>query len=341
VPLDGTVQADAVWHRPARAAAATLRLATGAVTLSGEGEVGWDAAGALERARTVFELPRTPCGAAFVAVPRPLRARLDGLELAGEIAGGVEHAIDFAHPGAEVLDLGLDVGCQVLQDAAAADPAALSGAFEHVFPDGNLRTLGPEGPEFVALGDLPHHVWAAFVAGEDARFFRHHGFDPVELRRSFAIDVAARRALRGGSTMSQQLVKNLFLTRERTFARKLMEAILTWRLEQKLGKRRILEIYLNLIELGEGVHGLGPAARRWFGKPPERLTVAEAAFLAALTPAPVSTDRRLRAAGARADAARRRVDAVLRSMRTNRLIDRETWERARSEPLRLRFNAGD
>ena len=161
------------------------------------------------------------------------------------------------------------------------------------------------------------------------------GFDPEQIERSLAIDLDSGKLLRGGSTISQQLVKNVFLGPERTLARKLQEAVLTWRMEARLDKKVILERYLDLIELGEGVRGVGAAARYWFARPAEKLSVRQAAFLAALTPAPRTFSRMVRASGGLAPEVADRVDIVLRAMRVAGVIDRATMERARREPLHL------
>jgi membrane peptidoglycan carboxypeptidase len=146
--------------------------------------------------------------------------------------------------------------------------------------------LGPENPSWRPLRALPDRVPATLVAAEDSGFFRHHGFDLADIRAALAADIDSGRFERGGSTISQQVVKNLFLTGERTAARKLEEAVLVWRLEKLLTKRRILELYVNLAELGPGVYGVAEAADRYFGKEPDQLSVDEATQLAALLPAP-------------------------------------------------------
>ena len=125
-----------------------------------------------------------------------------------------------------------------------------------------------------------------FVEAEDGRFWRHHGIDLVQIRRALAHDFEIGAAGRGGSTITQQVAKNLFLSGERTIGRKLEESVLAWRIESLVGKRRILELYLNLVELGPGVYGLGAGARHWFGKDLGSLSLDEAAQLAALLPAP-------------------------------------------------------
>ena len=126
----------------------------------------------------------------------------------------------------------------------------------------------------------------AFLVAEDGRFFSHHGFDVERIGHALAADLDAGRFDRGASTITQQVAKNLWLGGERTVGRKLEEAVLAWRLEQVLDKRRILELYLNLVELGPGVYGIQDAAEKYFGKLPDELSSDEAAQLAALLPAP-------------------------------------------------------
>lgn len=341
VPLDGVLEARGTL---ARGDAATPGPRWDGVLTLTRGELGLEAAGSIARRAAgdvalglKLVLRPVACAALLAAVPRELRLPLDGLELSGSIAGTAEIAVDRAAIEATRLAFDLDLGCKVEREPERADASALIGPYEHTVPSTGRRRMAPGGNGFVPLRGLPAHVSAAFVAGEDARFYAHRGFDPIELQRSLAIDVAAGRVERGGSTISQQLVKNLWLPRERTLARKLIEAVLTWRVEALVPKPRILEVYLNLVELGEGVHGLGPAARRWFDVEPARLTPAQAAFLAALTPAPVSTDRRLRAAGGMDDLMRRRVRAILGSMRVNRFLAPEAYTAAAGERLAPRL----
>lgn len=125
----------------------------------------------------------------------------------------------------------------------------------------------------------------AVIAAEDQKFPRHHGFDLDAVEQALARQRQGG-SLRGASTISQQLAKNLFLWSGRSWLRKGVEAWFTVLLEALLPKRRILEIYLNVVEFGRGVYGVGPAAARWFGIPPRALTPAQAALLAAVLPAP-------------------------------------------------------
>lgn len=135
------------------------------------------------------------------------------------------------------------------------------------------------------IGDLPRYVPHAVVAAEDARFYEHHGFDWEELGK--AGDAARRgRPMRGASTITQQLVKNLFLTTHRSLLRKAVEYTLTPPAELILGKRRILELYLNVIEWGDGIYGMEAASRHYYGRPATRLSREQAARLAAIIPNP-------------------------------------------------------
>jgi monofunctional biosynthetic peptidoglycan transglycosylase len=133
---------------------------------------------------------------------------------------------------------------------------------------------------------VSRHLIHAVIASEDQRFFGHEGVDWKAIEESIERNVERRRFARGGSTITQQLAKNLYFGTAKTPARKLRELVVTRWLEEDLPKARILALYLNLIEWGDGVYGCEAAARRWYGKPAETLTAAEAAGLAAMIPNP-------------------------------------------------------
>lgn len=138
----------------------------------------------------------------------------------------------------------------------------------------------------VALKDLPPYLPKAFIAIEDRRFYQHFGIDPIGIGRAVVANILHRGVSQGGSTLTQQLAKNLFLTQERTLARKLQEAELALWLERKYSKREILELYLNRVYFGSGAYGVEAAAQRYFGKSARQVTVAEAAMLAGLVKSP-------------------------------------------------------
>ena len=131
----------------------------------------------------------------------------------------------------------------------------------------------------------PYLVKAVLIA-EDDKFYQHEGFDYEAIQKAIETDIKRRKIKFGGSTISQQLAKNLYLTPSKNPLRKLREAVLTWRLERTLSKKRILEIYLNVAEWGEGIFGIGAASSHYFGKSPAALTPEEAARLASALPNP-------------------------------------------------------
>ncbi len=160
------------------------------------------------------------------------------------------------------------------------------------FTDSSGQIVGVRGPSYgrmMRLADLPAYVPQAFIAIEDRRFYEHRGVDNMAIIRAAWANLTAGRTVQGGSTISQQIAKNLFLSRDQTITRKLQEAITASRLEQMLSKDELLELYLNRVFLGEQAYGVDAAARRFFGKSATELTIAEAAMLAGLPKAPSRT----------------------------------------------------
>ena len=139
----------------------------------------------------------------------------------------------------------------------------------------------------VAYDDISDHLKQAVLVAEDINFFSHSGFDTTEISNA-AREAFEGKRVRGASTITQQLAKNLWLSPERTARRKLEEAVLTWRLERRLSKRRILELYLNVVQFGPGTYGAEAAAERFFGVRASALDADQAAQLAAALPRPSS-----------------------------------------------------
>jgi penicillin-binding protein 1A len=149
-----------------------------------------------------------------------------------------------------------------------------------------LATRGEMAGANVSLKDLPAHLPKAFIAIEDRRFYSHYGVDPIGIARAAVTNILHRGVSQGGSTLTQQLAKNLFLTQERTYMRKLQEVELALWLERKHSKNEILELYLNRVYFGSGAYGVEAAAQRYFGKAAKNVTIAEAAMLAGLVKSP-------------------------------------------------------
>src|SRR3954447_11650790 len=149
-----------------------------------------------------------------------------------------------------------------------------------------LATRGEMGGSAVPLRELPAFLPKAFLAIEDRRFYSHYGIDPFGVMRAVGANVLHRGVSQGGSTITQQLAKNLFLTQERTMQRKLQEVILAVWLERKYSKDEILDLYLNRVYFGNGAYGVEAASQRYFGKSARTITLSEAALLAGLVKSP-------------------------------------------------------
>ena len=192
-----------------------------------------------------------------------------------------------------------------------------------------LANRGETGGRTVVLKELPPQLPRAFVAIEDRRFYSHFGIDPMGIARALVRNITRRGVSQGGSTLTQQLAKNLFLTQERTASRKIQEAILALWLEHRFSKDQILELYLNRVYFGAGAYGVEAAAQRYFGKPAREVTIAEAATLAGLVQAP----SRL-APNRNPDAARARAAIVLTAMQEAGFIKPEEAKTALDVPAR-------
>ncbi|MDX2093437.1 MAG: biosynthetic peptidoglycan transglycosylase [Kofleriaceae bacterium] len=337
--VDGTIERAAIHHRAVATAPVpvdatlrgTLAVAPDVVTLTDvavdTGAIRLHFGGWLRRsgplaAQLDARLETAPCADLLASVPAEVRGSLDGMVLQGSIGGSARLALDLAAPEGQAATLAPSLlgGCEVLAEAPAADV-------------GSLTSVGTEAEGYVVLKDIPDRVRGAFVSAEDGRFWDHRGFDTDQILRSLEIDLRERRLARGGSTISQQLVKNAFLTHRRTLDRKLQEAVLTWRLEAKLSKRQILERYLNIVELGPRIVGIGAAARHWFDTTPRELTNRQAAFLAAMTSEPTTMSRRVRKHGGLDPDSAERVATILRAMKRDGVIDADEYEAAKNAGL--------
>jgi penicillin-binding protein 1A len=172
-----------------------------------------------------------------------------------------------------------------------------------------IANRGETGGRNVNIRELPPYLPRAFVAIEDRRFYSHYGLDPIGITRAMVRNLSSRGVAQGGSTLTQQLAKNLFLTQDRTFTRKIQEAILSVWLERTYSKDQILELYLNRVYFGAGAYGVEAASQRYFGKSARAASVAEAAMLAGLVQAP----SRL-APNRNPEAAERRAQMVIAAM---------------------------
>lgn len=146
--------------------------------------------------------------------------------------------------------------------------------------------VGPNNRHWTPSGSIPSEMKWAVILAEDANFYKHEGIDVKAIKNAIKYDLEKKSLARGASTITQQVAKNLYLSREKTITRKVKEIVLAKRMEDELTKGRIIELYLNVVELGPMVYGIGHGARYYFGKPASALTPRECAFLAAMLPGP-------------------------------------------------------
>lgn len=202
--------------------------------------------------------------------------------------------------------------------------------YEHaVFKNGSfIKTikLGSENPDFVPLTDISPYIMGAVAVCEDGAFFRHHGFLPEAINESLQQNIRAGRFGRGASTITMQLVKNLFLGNEKTVSRKMQEAMLTWWIEREVDKRRMLEVYFNIIEWGNELYGVGPACRHYFQAHPARVNPLQAAWLASIIRDPVRYQRMR--GGAVSPGWKGYLDDIMRKMTRRGTITEEMYQDA-------------
>jgi penicillin-binding protein 1A len=190
-----------------------------------------------------------------------------------------------------------------------------------------LATRGNMGGASIPINELPSYLPKAFIAIEDRRFYSHYGVDPIGLGRALVANAMRRGVAQGGSTLTQQLAKNLFLTQQRTIGRKLQEVVLAMWLEHKFTKDQILDLYLNRVYFGAGAYGIEAAAQRYFGKSARQMTLAEAAMLAGIVKSP----SRL-APTHNFEAAERRAQVVLAAMAQEKLVKDNDAKVAMAKP---------
>ncbi len=237
-------------------------------------------------------LPHISCQTVLDAVPEGVLPEIEDFKLAGDVSGKIiiqKAAIQDERLSYRVIDE--KVNCSIKSSPEKYSANTLLGPLtitpKTQGPYGRpAMTMGPLSPNFTPLDSIAGIVTHAFVSAEDAGFFQHRGIDPSAIESALKRNLVEQRVAVGGSTITMQLVKNLFLSQDRTLARKAQELFLAWHLEQILSKERILELYLNIVEFGPGIYGITDAAKHFFDKHPDQLNLVESAYLALLLPSP-------------------------------------------------------
>ncbi len=238
-----------------------------------------------------WTVPTTPCNDALASLPKALTSTLDGLELSGTFGAHGRLSLDTRAIDRTELELSLDQQCHVAKAPPLLDAQRFKKPFElRVYdPKGHPKvvTFGPGSDGWTPLESISPYVVDALLTCEDGAFFSHNGFSYQAIRNALLANVKAGKFALGASTVTMQLAKNLFLDRRKLASRKLQEALLTIWLEDAVGKSGILELYLNVVEFGPNLYGIGPASRHYFGRPPSELDPLEATFLVSILPSPV------------------------------------------------------
>jgi hypothetical protein len=228
----------------------------------------------------------------FDSFPAGLFDSLTGIEVAGKLNYRLNVALNAAHPDDVIFDSRLDKQDFRVIRYGKTDFSKLNSTFVYTpYEYGKpmpSRVIGPQNPYFTPLSDISPNLQYAVMTAEDPSFYSNHGFVEESFRKSLATDFKEKKFKRGGSTISMQLVKNAFLSREKTIARKAEEILIVWLIEndQIMTKDRMLEVYFNIIEWGNDVYGIGEASRYYFNKSPGELTIGEAIYLASIVPHP-------------------------------------------------------
>jgi hypothetical protein len=342
-PVSFTARGQGTWT-PARRELSDLKgeVVSGAARVLVTGALAWPPDG--YRVQLRAELPKAKCEAVLATVPAGLLDELATIQMSGDIKAKLDVHVDSANLDATKLDFDIADKCRFTSLPEAMSVQRFTRAFTHhvLEPDGTTFEFetGPGTPAWTPIELISPFMIQAVVAHEDGRFFNHHGFAETEIGAALARNLKAKSFKFGASTITMQLVKNVFLHRDKLLSRKFQEALIVWWLEQQVDKKWILELYLNVIEYGTAVYGIRNAALHYFGTLPIHLTPAQAAFLATILPSPKSYDEQ-RARGAPSESTKQRVVTFLKHMRSRDRIDDEALAFGLEEIAQLRFYDAD
>jgi hypothetical protein len=263
----------------------------GAIRLSFQGD--YERVKETFRVRGAFDVPLTACQSMLDAVPKGLVPKLHGMRMAGSFGLKGKINFDTAHLDHNfIVNWDTSNTCRIVEAPTDISVDRFQKPFRRTVYDGEGRPVpmdsGPGTPGWTSLAAISKFMEVAVLTTEDGGFHRHHGFDQEAIKNSIRENLRKRRFVRGASTISMQLAKNLYLDRGKHLSRKLQEAILTMYLEQELTKEQLLELYLNVVEFGPMVYGIGPAARHYFNAVPSELSLSQSLYISSIMPNPKS-----------------------------------------------------
>lgn len=239
-----------------------------------------------------LKMDDTPAQDLFDCFPTGLFQNLEGIKVSGQLRYALNFKLDTAHPDSVEFDSGLTGTDFKIQSYGNVNLQKINGSFvytpyEYGRPMRGIL-VGSDNPNFTPYDAIPACLRNAVITAEDGTFTWHKGFNEEAFRNAIAVNYKEGRFKKGASTITMQLVKNIFLNRSKNVTRKLEEALIVWLIENNhlSSKQRMLEVYLNIIEWGPNVYGIGEAAHFYFGKAPAQLTLGESIFLASIVPKP-------------------------------------------------------
>ena len=228
----------------------------------------------------------------FESLPKGIFYHFKNFKAKGRLKFDLNFALDMSAPDSLIFNSDLTGNALTIEKYGDENFSRINNTFLFDAYDGDRLQrsflIGPENSDFTPLNEISHYLQYAVLTSEDPSFFYHRGFIPDAFKESMIENIKAKRFVRGGSTISMQLVKNVFLSREKTISRKLQEMLIVWLIENKglVSKESMFEIYLNAIEWGPGIYGIKEASQFYFNKLPSQLNLAESIFLASIIPRP-------------------------------------------------------
>jgi hypothetical protein len=228
----------------------------------------------------------------FESLPAGLFTNFEGIKTSGELSLSVNFFVDMGLPDSLKFDASFTGKDFKLIKCGVTDFSIMSQPFTYTAYEGDNPvesfTVGDDNPDFVTLDQIATCLKEAVLISENGDFYYSNGFNKDAFRMSIVQDIKAKSFVRGGSTLDMQLVKNVFLSKNKTIARKIEEMLIVWLIEtNKLcSKDRMYEVYLNVIEWGPHIYGINEAAHYYFNKSPDKLNLAESIFLASIIPKP-------------------------------------------------------
>ncbi|HMJ51991.1 MAG TPA: biosynthetic peptidoglycan transglycosylase [Polyangiaceae bacterium] len=286
---------DLGWRASGAAAldGSLVRLDEGKIEL---GAIRFEASGGVEQGADFTRIeghatiPTSDCQRVFESLPQALIPKLRGMKMTGTFGLRSGFELDTRSPNDMQIDWELKNRCHITKAPTDIDVERFTVPFKHVVYDEHNEKVeiltGPGTAQWVPFHVMSPFLEAALTTTEDGGFRAHKGFDKSAIKNSIRDNLRQGRFVRGASTVTMQLAKNLYLEREKNLSRKLQEAVLTTYLEQALTKDEILELYFNVVEFGPMIYGIGPAAEHYFNASPNELSVAQSLFMTSLLPSP-------------------------------------------------------